>query len=118
MLICVHRATRGSGRLIKTQVLYEHTLAGHTLSGTGRQASTLSGTGRQVIFLLFDSYAQKPLLLDDIKSWIDTIDFSFFDCLLEFTMSKDNISKAFLVNRDYIALIGALSFYCGLRFMI
>ena len=43
MLICAEgRATRGSGWLIKTQVLYEHNLAGH----------------RQVIFLLFGSYAR------------------------------------------------------------
>ena len=33
VLICVHRATRGSGWPIKTQVLYEHTLSGHNPSG-------------------------------------------------------------------------------------
>ena len=50
MLICVHRATEGSGWLIKTQVLYEHTLSGHNPSGH-RQAGTLRA---QVIFLLFE----------------------------------------------------------------
>ena len=36
VLICVHRATeakRRSGWLIKIQVLYEHTLAGHRQAG-------------------------------------------------------------------------------------
>ena len=61
MLICANlcaSSDRGSGRLIKTQVLYEHTLSGHNPSGH-RQAGTLRA---QVIFLLFGSYARNGII--------------------------------------------------------